>query len=118
MIHEIDRTKGVSGSTRAVCRGAADLASPYNPGRLRRGALAALLCLCLCVVLQMLGVRGTLLSRAFSSDLLGTSILEGFFILSAAVQPPSIAVFAAASEPSSFLPLPILMLMLFHPPFP
>ncbi|MDO9116547.1 MAG: hypothetical protein Q7U39_01200 [Nitrospira sp.] len=49
-----------------------------------RGQLLVVFCLCLCVMAQMLGAPVTLLSPADASDLLGSSVLEGFSVV-----PPS-----------------------------
>lgn len=88
-----------------------------NVPRAGHGIRAAVLCLCLCILLQMLGVPGTLLDPASSFDLFGTSILEGPSIPPAAVQPPPAAAFEAVPETSSSLHLPVFAFTLFHPPF-
>jgi hypothetical protein len=56
--------------------------------------------LCLCVVVQMLGVPATLLSPDGASDLLGASVLEGFSILPSVIDmvPSNEAETASASD--------------------
>ncbi|MDF0642433.1 MAG: hypothetical protein P0111_00260 [Nitrospira sp.] len=106
----------MSGPTRAEVRLPAGVVNRPRSGRLRRSALAAVLCLCLCIMIQLLGVAGTWLIQAPSSELLGTSILEGFPIPTTAVQPPPVAAIVAAQDTLSSLHLPVLTLTLFHPP--
>ena len=78
--------------------------------------LSVVLWLCLSIVLQMLGAPGTLLTPTLSSDLLGSTILEGFSI------PPSPIPFMPPAQPLLIRhPLvvphvPLLSSMPFHPP--
>jgi hypothetical protein len=83
----------------------------------RRGSnLPMVLVLCICVTMQMLGVPGTLLNPALSSDILGSSVLEGFSVPSTLLQlTPLKETFAVTEKPLS-LHLPILASVLFHPP--
>ncbi len=77
---------------------------------------AVILLLCLCVVLQMLGVPVTLLSPSVTSDTLGASVLEGFSL------PPTLPELAQLPESVLVLEIhpivhvPILAFTLFHPP--
>jgi hypothetical protein len=76
----------------------------------------AILLLCLCVVLQMLGVPVTLLGPSVTSDALGASVLEGFSL------PPSLPGLALLPESVLVVDVhptvhgPILASALFHPP--
>ncbi|BFU94886.1 MAG: hypothetical protein NTNFB02_16080 [Nitrospira sp.] len=116
MIHERNQKGGVSGSTQTEVSLPGGVADRQRFGKLRRGARATVLCLCLCIIIQMLEVSGTLLTPASSSDLLSTSILEGFSILTTAAQPPPVAVIVAAPDTLSSSHLPVPTLTLFHPP--
>lgn len=81
-----------------------------------RGWLWIVFCPCLCVMAQMLGVPTTLLNPADSSDLLGSTVLEGFSVI-----PPTPELFLPTISVaiSGFLP-PVLAFViaatLFHPP--
>lgn len=81
-----------------------------------RGWLLVVFCLCLCVMAQMLGVPATLLSPADFSDVLSSSVLEGFSLI-----PPSPELFLPTISVaiSGFLP-PVFAFViaatLFHPP--
>lgn len=81
-----------------------------------RGWLLVVFCLCLCVMVQMLGVPATLLNPADFSDLLGSTVLEGFSVI-----PPTPELFLPTISVviSGFLP-PVLAFViaatLFHPP--
>ena len=76
----------------------------------------AVLFLCVCVILQMLGAPVTLLNPSASSDTLGTSVLEGFSVL------PTLPDFVHSSQYISLpnvypsVHAPLLSSMLFHPP--
>ncbi|HEY6084150.1 MAG TPA: hypothetical protein VIU63_02075 [Nitrospira sp.] len=81
-----------------------------------RIVLSMVLCLCLSVILQMLGVPVTLLNPTLSLDIQGSSILEGFSIppspiLLTAPTPPH-----AVSHPLLFPHLLLLTNVPFHPP--
>lgn len=73
-------------------------------------------CLCLCVMVQMLGVPATLLSPADSPDLLGSSVLEGFSILPPSPDMSLPATSAAAPDFSSLSHVPVMVSAVFHPP--
>jgi len=74
--------------------------------------------LCFCVVMQMLGTPGTLLSPTLSSDIWGTSVLEGFSIPPTLVQPTPSASTIPATEMRTSLHVPVLASAPFHPPIP
>lgn len=77
---------------------------------------AIVMALCLCVIMQMLGVPMTLLSIGDSSDHFSGSILEGFavpqMLSHLTLAPESIPV----SEWPRSSPLPVLDSEQFHPP--
>ncbi|MBA5868244.1 MAG: hypothetical protein GDA67_16235 [Nitrospira sp. CR1.3] len=72
--------------------------------------------LCLCVMMQMLGTPGTLLSPTLASDIWGTSVLEGFSIPPNPAQPTPSASAISATEMQTFLHVPVLASAPFHPP--
>ncbi|MCS6284115.1 MAG: hypothetical protein H8K08_01700 [Nitrospira sp.] len=80
------------------------------------GWLLIVCCLCLCVMVQMLGVPATLLSPADSPDLLGSSVLEGFSILPPSPDMSLPATSAAAPDFSSLSHVPVMVSAVFHPP--
>jgi len=75
-----------------------------------------MLFLCLCVMMQMLGTPGTLLSPTLSSDIWGTSVLEGFSIPPNPAQPTPSASTIPATEMHTSLHVPVLASAPFHPP--
>lgn len=80
------------------------------------GILLVVLCLCLCVLAQMLGVPATLLNPASSADLLGSSVLEGFSVLPLI---PELLVAATSVVVWRFvfsMHVPVMAATLFHPP--
>lgn len=72
--------------------------------------------LCVCVLVQMLGVPGTLLHPVDISDAAAASVLEGFSV------PPALPQLALSSgsvllaDAHPLLHVPILASALFHPP--
>jgi hypothetical protein len=72
--------------------------------------------LCVCIILQMLGVPVTLLNPSLASDTLEASVLEGFSV------PPTFPELVLSPESvlvSEFypeVPVPVLASVLFHPP--
>ncbi|ALA58906.1 hypothetical protein NITMOv2_2493 [Nitrospira moscoviensis] len=72
--------------------------------------------LCLCVMVQMLGVPATLLSPDGPSDLLGASVLEGFALLPPVIDLAPSSEAETASD-TQYVPLrPLLITVPFHPP--
>jgi hypothetical protein len=72
--------------------------------------------LCLCVVVQMLGVPVTLLTPVGTVDTLAESVSEGFSVPSSFPQPtPSVEVVPVTDAQSS-AHLVVLASALFHPP--
>jgi hypothetical protein len=72
--------------------------------------------LCACIVLQMLGVPGTMLNPVDISDQPAASVLEGFSLPPTL---PQLALFAESVLVADVHPLvhvPILASALFHPP--
>lgn len=72
--------------------------------------------LCVCVLVQMLGVPATLLSPADFVDLLGSSVLEGFSVLPQVPQVFRSVTSAMALDLTPAAPVPVLASALFHPP--
>lgn len=72
--------------------------------------------LCVCVLVQMLGVPGTLLHPVDISDAAAASVLEGFSV------PPALPQLALSSgsvllaDAHPLVHVPILASALFHPP--
>ncbi len=72
--------------------------------------------LCLCVVVQMLGVPVTLLTPVETVDTLAESVSEGFSVPSSFLQPtPSVEV-VSVTDAQSFAHVVVLASALFHPP--
>jgi hypothetical protein len=75
-----------------------------------------LVLLCVCVIVQMLGVPATLLDPAAASDTLGHSLLEGFSVPPAAMElRPSIKT-EQAHDIQQVVLRPVLSSVPFHPP--
>lgn len=84
--------------------------------RRSRSGLLIVLCLCVCVMAQMLGVPVTLMNPGEFSDLLGSSVLEGFSVLP---QVPKLLLSFTLSvlvDVSSPAHVPVIASALFHPP--
>lgn len=75
-----------------------------------------ILLLCLCVLLQMLGVPATLLSPADAADALGASVLEGFSVLPALPQLELQREICSFVDVHSSMHVPVLASVPFHPP--
>lgn len=86
----------------------------YSSGS--RGWLLIVFCLCLCVMAQMLGVPATLLSPADSSDLPGSSVLEGFSVIPPSPELTLPATSIAMVNFSPPEPVLVIAATLFHPP--
>lgn len=80
------------------------------------GILLGVLCLCICVIAQMLGVPTTLLNPAGSADLLGSSVLEGFSVLPQVLEVLLAATFVAVCSFLSAMHVPVIAAAVFHPP--
>ena len=89
---------------------------PVKDSGIPSSAVVVVLFLCVCVVLQMLGVPVTLLNPSDSSDALGGSVLEGFSVMPAL--PEMILFSRQGSFPNvcASAHVPILASALFHPP--
>jgi len=74
--------------------------------------------LCLCILLQMLGVRAPLLDAGASFEIAESSIQEGFSIQSSSLQLPPVSGYALVAGPQRSIRVPILAGALFHPPLP
>lgn len=78
--------------------------------------LGIVLFLCVCVIMQMLGVPVTLLSPVLTLDTLGASVLEGFSVPSTSFRlDPSIE-FLQVADIQFPLHVSLLPSAFFHPP--
>ena len=72
--------------------------------------------LCLCVLLQMLGVPGTLLHPVDITDAPAASALEGFSVPPTVPQLAPSLEFILLTDVHPILHVPVLASALFHPP--
>jgi len=75
-----------------------------------------ILLLCVCVLLQLLGVPATLLNAGYSLQLDESSVLEGWSIQALSLQLPTFSDFVLAADTRRFVSVPILAGALFRPP--
>lgn len=92
------------------------LAVYHVRGEGRALAVMMVLFLCVCVLLQMLGVPGLLLNPSLSSDTLGASVLEGFTILPAVPALVRSSRYVSLSGLYQSVHVPLLASVPFHPP--
>ena len=78
--------------------------------------LGIVLFLCVCVIMQMLGVPVTLLSPLLTIDTLGASVLEGFSVPSMSLRLDPSVEFLQVADVASPLPVSLLPSVFFHPP--
>ncbi len=84
--------------------------------RLGKICMTMVVVLCLCVMVQMLGVPATLLHSLETVDALAVSVSEGFSVPSSFPQPtPSVEVVSVTDAQSS-AHVVVLASALFHPP--
>jgi hypothetical protein len=76
----------------------------------------AILFLCVCIVLQMLGVAAPLLDASGSFDIVESSIQEGWSIHTVTLQPPTFSGFVRATDRQPYICVPILAGEFFRPP--
>jgi hypothetical protein len=76
----------------------------------------AILFLCVCIVLQMLGVPAPLLDAAGSFDTVESSIQEGWSIHTLTPHLPTFSGFVLARDPQPYVCVPILAGEVFRPP--
>ncbi|MGQ0695358.1 MAG: hypothetical protein ACT4OL_07265 [Nitrospiraceae bacterium] len=87
-----------------------------HPANVENRGLFVVVALCVCVVMQMLGVPVTLLNAADIPDELAGSVLEGFSV------PPTLPQLAVSSESTlvperyPFMYVPAFTSAPFHPP--
>lgn len=72
--------------------------------------------LCVCVFGQMLGAPPTLWNPADSPDLMGSSVLEGFTLVTEVPHLMWTVTFGVVSDGASGVHVPVLASALFHPP--
>lgn len=76
----------------------------------------AILLLCVCIVLQMLGVAAPLLDAAGSFDIVESSIQEGWSIHTLTSPLPTFSGFVLAADRQPYACVPILAGEYFRPP--
>lgn len=88
----------------------------FEESRLGKACKVMVVLLCLCVMVQMLGVPVTLLNPLEAADTLAASVLEGFSVPSSLPQlTPSFETIPVTDGQSS-VHVPVLASALFHPP--
>lgn len=80
------------------------------------GLVLLILWLCACVFGQMLGVPPTLWNPGDSPDLMGSSVLEGFTLMTEVPHLLWTVTFGSVSDGSPGVHVPVLASALFHPP--
>lgn len=84
--------------------------------RNRSLVVVGILLMCVCVLMQMLGVPSTLLSPSDSSDLLGSSVLEGLSVPPHVPEVFRLVTSAMAVVLTPAVPISVVASVLFHPP--
>lgn len=88
----------------------------FKESRLGKVCMAIVMLLCVCIMVQMLGVPVTLLNPGGAADTLAVSASEGFSVPSSLSQPtPSVEMVPVTDAPPS-VHVPVLVSALFHPP--
>ncbi|MFO0706331.1 MAG: hypothetical protein U0412_05720 [Nitrospira sp.] len=80
------------------------------------GMLLVVLALCVCVFGQMLGAPSTVWNPADSPDLLGSSVLEGFTLVTEVPHVQWAVTRRIVSDGAPGVHVPVLASSLFHPP--
>jgi hypothetical protein len=83
---------------------------------IERWGLSMVTLLCLCVMMQMLGVPATLLNPTDSAHALGASVLEGFSVPPALPQLAPSHESVSVSNASSFMHASVMDSVPFRPP--
>ncbi len=78
-------------------------------------AVCLVVALCICILLQMLGMPVTFMS-IFTSGIMSESVLEDFSILPMLPEPEMRSRSLVQAEFYSLIHLPILIISVFHPP--
>lgn len=84
----------------------------------RRGkvCMAMVVLLCLCIMVQMLGVPVTLLNPGGAADTLAVSVSEGFSVPSSLPQLTPSVEMVPVTDAQPSVHVPVLASVLFHPP--
>ena len=88
----------------------------FNAGSLGTPCMAMVMLVCLCVLIQLLGIPITLLSPLDAADRLATSFIEGFALPSSLPQPLRSIGSTLITEVHISVHAPILASAMFHPP--
>jgi len=84
----------------------------------RRGkvCMAMVMLLCICIMVQMLGVPVTLLNPGGAADTLAVSVSEGFSVPSSLPQLMPSVEMVPVTDAQLSVHVPVLASVLFHPP--
>jgi hypothetical protein len=84
----------------------------------RRGTvcMAMVMLLCMCIMVQMLGVPVTLLNPGGAADTLAVSVSEGFSVPSSLPQLTPSGEMVPVTDAQPSVHVPVLASVLFHPP--
>lgn len=88
----------------------------FGESRLGNVCRALVMLLCLCIVVQMLGVPVTLLTPVGTVDTLAESVSEGFSVPSSFPQPTLSVEVVPVTDAQSSAHLVVLASAMFHPP--
>ena len=83
---------------------------------IRQPILVGVGLLCLCILMQSLGVPITLWNPSWGDEALQTSVLEGFSMISSVLNPWSMKSGLCLDQPSGRRLVTLLDRSLFHPP--
>ena len=84
----------------------------------RRGTvcMAMVMLLCICIMVQMLGVPVTLLNPGWAAETLAVSVSEGFSVPSSLPQLALSVEMVPVTDAQLSVHVPVLASVLFHPP--
>lgn len=88
----------------------------FEESRLGKACKVMVMVLCLCVMVQMLGVPVTLLNPVEAADTLAVSVSEGFSVPSSLPHLTPSFETVPVTDGQPFMHVPILASALFHPP--
>jgi hypothetical protein len=88
----------------------------FEESRLGKVCMAMVMLLCLCIMVQMLGVPVTLLNPAVAADTLAVSVSEGFSVPSSLPQLTPSVEMVPVTDAQPFVHVLVLASALFHPP--
>ncbi len=88
----------------------------FEESRPVKVCMAMVVLLCLCIMVQMLGVPVTLLNPGGAEDALATSAYEGYSVPSSLPQLTPSFEMVPVTDAQPFVHMPVLASTLFHPP--